>query len=371
MMDNARRIALVARLEPYVGPELATLVFGLVERGWDAHLVFEDGEPDRRTRFPSTDALAEARRLHLGTPVPGRLRRRRSSAAQIRALDPHLVHLLSADHAVAMSGIDTGPVSRTVASFSAADASVAGLEVPDYYEPLWRQADLVHFPDGAVLSRAMRRGLPQDKPRAVIPPLVDPTSYKPNGRRPDATRPLRVLCAGPMEWAGGYEHGLHALSLAAGQGVDCECRVVGEGPHLTAVLFARHQLGLDEIVGFEGTATPHELKEHMAWADVFLAPTVVDGLPPHTIEAAAMGLCLVLADPGPLGDLKPAESVAITVPRRDPAPIAEALAALAADPARRARMGSAAREWALLRFRVDEHLDHLDELYRRILADRA
>jgi len=365
-MSDAGRIALIVPLEPYVGPELTTLVFGLVERGWDAHVVIESAIPRRNVRFPGIDAVSNARRLHLGTPVQGRPRRG-SSSAQLHSLDPRLVHFLSADHALGLSGA-TRATSKIVATVSAADASVPGLDVPDYYWPLWQRADSLHFPDDAVLSRATRRGLPRDKPRAVIPPLVDPNSYHPNGRRPDAAQSLRVVCAGSLEWTGGYEHGLHALALAAQRGVSCQCRVVGDGPHQTALLFARHQLGLDGIVSFEPAASPQALQEHLAWADVFMAPTVVDGLPDRVIEAAAMGLCLVLGDPGPLGELKPDESVAVIVPRRDPDALADAMAEVAADPARRARMGLAARAWALERFQVDEHLGRMDELYRQTLA---
>jgi colanic acid/amylovoran biosynthesis glycosyltransferase len=345
-MRDARRIALIASPETYVGPEWATLVSGLVQRGWDTHLVLDDG-------------------------TPGRLRRRRTAAARVRALDPQIAHFISADHARALltnpDGGFTG--SKVVATFSGHDASVAGLEVPDYYRPLWQRADRLHFTDSAVLARALRRGLPPDKPRASIPLLIDPRAYEPNGRPSAASRPLRVLCAGTLEWTSGYEHGLQALALAAERGVTFECHVVGEGPHLSALLFARHQLGLDGKVSFENPLRD-PLTEQIAWADVFLAPTVIDGLPDHVIEAAAMGVCLVLADPGPLGELEADESVAITVARRDPGAVAEALAELAVDPARRTQLGTAARTWALERFPVEEHLDRMEELYRLTLNGR-
>ncbi|MEK6278397.1 MAG: hypothetical protein AABM29_10340, partial [Actinomycetota bacterium] len=71
-----------------------------------------------------------------------------------------------------------------------------------------------------------------------------------------------------------------------------------------------------------------------------------------------------------LGELALGESVAMIVPRRDPDALAEALATVAADAGRRARMGAAARTWALERFPVQDHLDRLAGLYRRTLAGR-
>ncbi|MEK6276641.1 MAG: glycosyltransferase family 4 protein, partial [Actinomycetota bacterium] len=338
---SAARIVLVSPLEPDAGPAQATMIFGLLERGWDAHLVLEDTSPGGQARPPAVDIRALARRLHVARPTTRRLRRSRDLDAVVRALDPQVVHFLRADHARSLVGLASETAPGVAATFSAADVNVAGLDVPDYYRPLWERADVLHFPDAAVLSRALRRGLPPSKPREVIPPFVDPGAFHPNGRRPQAERPLRVLCAGPLEWAGGYEHGLQALALALAreQGAAWECRVVGDGAHLSALLFARHQLGLGDSVSFEAATTPEGLREHMSWADVFLAPTVVDGLPDHVIEASAMALCLVMADPGPLGELELGESVAMNVPRRAPGALTEALATVAADAGRRARMG--------------------------------
>jgi glycosyltransferase involved in cell wall biosynthesis len=208
----------------------------------------------------------------------------------------------------------------------------------------------------------------------VIPPLVDVHAFHPNGSVPAVDREpssLRVLIAGPLEWTAGYEHGLQALALLRHRGVAFRCRVVGDGPHLSALLFARHQLGLTEHVRFEDRASPRALRRHREWADVFLAPTVIDGLPEQVVEACAAALCVVMSDPGRLGRLELDESVAITVGRRDPGALADALAGVAAEPALRAQIGAAARRWAREHFPLHDGLDRLNELHRRMLANRS
>src|SRR5262245_39745030 len=90
-LPGARRIALVAPQETYVGPEPAAVVFGLLERGWDAHLVFDDGAPRRQPLPPAIEPLARAGRLHQGAEVTRRLRRRRTAAEHLRVLDPQLI----------------------------------------------------------------------------------------------------------------------------------------------------------------------------------------------------------------------------------------------------------------------------------------
>ena len=333
-MSSGIRVAFVPGAQAQGGAPADALVHGLAERGWDPHVV-TPGAPAARRRLRGAD----------------------------------IVHFLGA--AAARDGVaaETNG-ARAVASFSAIDASVTGLQTSGYYQPLWRRAAALLFPDEAVLASALERGCPPDKPRAVIPPLVDMAAFEPNGGSPpapagDGARPLRVLCAGPLEWSGGYEDGLHALALARERGVATECRVVGSGSHRPALLFARHQLGLAGSVAFEEGAA---LREHLEWADVFLAPTLINGLPEHVVEACAMRLCVVVADPGPLGAVRLDPPAAITVPRRDPHAVADALVRLGADLGLRRALGAEASRWARERFAPDDHLDRLDGLYRSVLA---
>ncbi len=94
----------------------------------------------------------------------------------------------------------------------------------------------------------------------------------------------------------------------------------------------------------------HDVARLLAAADVFCLPSHFEGLPMSVIEAMLAGLPVVATDiRGPREQVVPGQT-GLLVPPMQAAPLADALARLAADPALRARMGAAGRARALDRF---------------------
>jgi colanic acid/amylovoran biosynthesis glycosyltransferase len=141
-----------------------------------------------------------------------------------------------------------------------------------------------------------------------------PSPLRPPAPAGQAAPDLRVLSVADLTWRAGLDHALHAVRLAADRGVACEHRIVGEGPYLDALRFARHQLELEGRAAF---VSPGErsLDAHLDWADVLLDATLTGPPSPALAEAQARGLAVVST---------------ATLPRRDPRALAEALTALIA-----------------------------------------
>jgi glycosyltransferase involved in cell wall biosynthesis len=94
----------------------------------------------------------------------------------------------------------------------------------------------------------------------------------------------------------------------------------------------------------------HDVARILAAADVFCLPSHFEGLPMSVIEAMLTGLPVVATDiRGPREQVVEG-GTGLLVPPMQAAPLAAALARLAADPALRARMGAAGRARALERF---------------------
>jgi glycosyltransferase involved in cell wall biosynthesis len=141
----------------------------------------------------------------------------------------------------------------------------------------------------------------------------------------------------------------------------------GEERHERALrdLAARLELGDRlRLVGFQ----PDPAVVYGA-ADVIVVPsTQPDPLPNAALEAAAAGCCLVAAAHGGLPEIVHDGETGVLVAPRDPRALATALATLAADPGRRARLGAAAAADVADRFSVARLRDRVQALYDELVA---
>jgi glycosyltransferase involved in cell wall biosynthesis len=277
---------------------------------------------------------------------------------RLLALRPDLVHYHSGSAGARGIGLKRLHECRVVVSLR---ADGKDLHVPDP-EILWGNADLFLFPNPAALKRAIDAGCPPQSAEVIDTPWW--TREQPASPREASTGPLRILSAGPLTWEQGFEHSVHAVRLLLDQGIDCEYRIVGEGYHLTAVAFARHQLALDGHVHLIGADAGGLLARELLETDVVLDPAVTDSVGPAPLLAArAFGLPFVATIREGLG-----KNAGIAVPRRDPRAIAEALAKLARDPGLRRQMGEAGRALPHHFPTLEDHVGRLEQLYRRVLG---
>lgn len=145
--------------------------------------------------------------------------------------------------------------------------------------------------------------------------------------RPDGL-PLRVLSAGQLTWEQGFEHSVQAIRLLLERGVCCSYRIVGDGPHVQAIAFASHQLGLTEQVEIVRCSDDDRLAQELDRTDVFLDPSVADSTSLAPSEAAAdRGLPIVSTAP----PRRPLGRRWLSVARRDPRSIATTLEQVAKD----------------------------------------
>jgi glycosyltransferase involved in cell wall biosynthesis len=326
------RVALIASTTADVGaPVLAARLEHLLRAGWDARLFLKGA------RWPEHPALSAPEVQGRVAFAPRASARSSPFDRQLRRWRPDLVHFHSGW--AALKGLGRGQLAdaRVVISFRD-DGQDLSVSDPDL---LRRRADLLLFGHRAALERAVARGWPREKSEVLETPVGEAVADPPGPpARPADGAGLRILSAGPLIWEQGFEHSVHAVRLLLDAGHECRYRIVGEGDHLPAVAFARHQLGLGDRVEILAPESGERLARELRAADVFVDPSVTDTTSSSSLHAAlSHGLPAVVT--GRAGSS--VNGSGIEVPRRDPRALADALSRLAADPNLRARMASEAR----------------------------
>lgn len=96
-----------------------------------------------------------------------------------------------------------------------------------------------------------------------------------------------------------------------------------------------------------------DVTRYYALQHVHVLPTLREGFPNVVLEASAMGVPTVTTRATGAVDSVVHDRTGLLVPVNDPAALADAVAALLDDPARRASMGAAARAWVAEEFRPE------------------
>jgi colanic acid/amylovoran biosynthesis glycosyltransferase len=344
--------------EPSAHPATLRLL-DLLEHGWDAHLVCE-GDSGTGRWLDELPPDARERLVHL---PQGRGLGSRSGASRLAELRPDVVHVPSATLARGWNELTHGLGASLAVTLGGDDLDGLGLE-PESDGEVWRRADGFHL-ESAQLDLLGRRSGRPDLPVAVIAPLPDQELLEAATPERWENPTLRVLGIGPLSWSRGYEFTLRAVRLLDERGVDCEYRIVGQGEFVDAVAFARHQLGLDGRVELVEPGTRTDLRQHLRWADVLLNGAVTPTSPKPVLDAWASGLAVITTEPPPDG-----EEAVVVVPRRDSEAIANEVARLAQDPARRRRLGEAGRSRAVRASR-GYRLSGFRDLYGLLLERRT
>lgn len=144
-------------------------------------------------------------------------------------------------------------------------------------------------------------------------------------------KPLDIISVGSMELRyKRFDNLIEAVVRAVAQGLDLRLTLIGDGQQRP--FFEGVAQGLGQRVRFLGELPGSQaVRDHLEQADLFVLPSVSEGLPRVVIEAMAAGLPCIATDVGGTRELIDAEWV---VPPSDVAALATAIEKASQNPAR-------------------------------------
>lgn len=145
-----------------------------------------------------------------------------------------------------------------------------------------------------------------------------------------------------------------------------ELHIVGGGPLINELQAQTDKLGLARQVQVKGPS--NDISSVLSTWDIFVLPSLNEGLPLVVLEAMAAGLPIVATRVGGVPEVAQEGTVAWYCEPDDPIALANMLltAALSGELVTR---GTAAREIAMEKFGIFTMYQHYDQLFRRLIND--
>ncbi|MFN0247167.1 MAG: glycosyltransferase family 4 protein [Kofleriaceae bacterium] len=176
--------------------------------------------------------------------------------------------------------------------------------------------------------------------------------------------PFSLLTTGRLQWAKGVEYAVLAVAELVERGWDVYYDLVGGGPEEDRLKFAAHDLKISSRVRFHGASSRDAVRAALSTADVYVSPSVSEGVSNAALEAMAMGVPIVSTDVGGMSEAIRDGIDGVLAPSRHPASIANAIEGLLRDPVRRVALSAAARTRVLDAFSPRRQISNFIEEYR-------
>jgi len=177
---------------------------------------------------------------------------------------------------------------------------------------------------------------------------------------------LLLGCVGRLHPQKGIATLLDALALLRDNYPQLHLCLIGTGELHDSLQAQTHSLGLEGMVTFTGVRT--DVPRLLAALDVFVLPSLWEGMPNVLLEAMAAGLPIVSTAVGGTPEVIVEGVTGLLVPPGEPTALATALRSLIENPALRLQFGQAGRARAEQEFSLAHNVAQITALYARCLA---
>ena len=158
---------------------------------------------------------------------------------------------------------------------------------------------------------------------------------------------------------------LHALVQLSGANL----AIVGDGPERVTLEALASRLGVADRVYWLGHR--RDVPRLLPAFDLFVQPSLHEGLPNAVLEALAAGLPVVATAVGGTPEVVVDGVTGLLIPPHEPGALAEAMAALLRDPDLRRTMGRAGRKHVKRHFAIAETVRRTEALYEALLQEKG
>lgn len=133
---------------------------------------------------------------------------------------------------------------------------------------------------------------------------------------------VSILSVGRNHWKKGYVYALKAMEILKKEGIKFRYTIIGVKPS-EELLYLINAFNLNDDIKFINKVSQADVYSEMKKYDLFLLPSIEEGIANVCIEAMALGLTVLSTDCGGMEELITQNKNGFIVPKRNPKKIAE------------------------------------------------
>jgi len=179
---------------------------------------------------------------------------------------------------------------------------------------------------------------------------------------------LKLISVGRLHWKKGFIYLLQSIRILIEEGYNICLDIVGSGQEYEALLFDINELGLTKHINLLGSKSLNEIRDLLESSDIYIQPSLSEGLSNATLEAMSMKLPVISTSVGGMAEVIDDGINGYLVSSRNPEHIAEKIKLLINNPSTRQNFGTKAREKVISLFDLSSQTRIFLSEYQKLIA---
>lgn len=291
------------------------------------------------------------------------------AAWQVKKIKPEIVHGIMESYA-GVALIMTKlfyPTAIRLLTLQSGDLDDARKQKTLAVKLFWRRIhltpDFITAISNFLASRARRLGVSANKIK-VIPNGVNLDQIPSR----DEIRPGQIICVSRLSWEKGLNFLIEAWPLVLTEFSNAKLLIVGEGPERKGIEEQISLARLSASVVLTGRLPHSEVLKKMTESEIFICPSLAEGLGIVFIEAQACGVPVIGTNVGGIPDVIDHEKTGLLISPGSALAIGNAIIRLLSDPALRLKLSRCA-QGVSGRYDWRKIVSEIDCLYRRLYTE--
>jgi len=231
------------------------------------------------------------------------------------------------------------------------------------YRKYFPKVTKFHAVSNAIVKEAEKYGVDSEKVSIINPSVDEKLLEYPKHERNDEV--FKIISVGRCHWIKGYTFALDAMVQLRNKGVNFHYSIIAGGRDSENIIYQINDLGLQKNVSFINGLTHDEALKKMYSSDIYLLPSVGEGISNTVLESMALGVPVISTDCGGMGEVIKNGENGFIVPVRDVKAMVRAIENfIKLDDKEKLQIIQTAQETIDKRFLLSNQIDKMELFYR-------